>query len=178
MHPHLEAWFAERGWAPFPFQRDVWAAYLAGRSGLIHSATGSGKTLAAYLGPVIEWLEAHPDFMPQPVVESPVAPAAAAAPAKPPRPVTLKSLRRKTSQAAKSVTPARTTKSVRTGSAPLTVLWITPMRALAADTQAALEKPIDALGLPWTVGARTGDTSSAERARQSKRLPTVLVTTP
>lgn len=61
---------------------------------------------------------------------------------------------------------------------PLTVLWITPMRALAADTLTALQKPIEALGLPWSVGARTGDTSSAERARQAKRLPTVLVTTP
>ncbi len=30
----------------------------------------------------------------------------------------------------------------------------------------------------WTVGARTGDTGSAERSAQSRQLPTVLVTTP
>src|SRR5688572_8941292 len=62
--------------------------------------------------------------------------------------------------------------------APLRVLWITPMRALAADTVRALEAPLDELGIAWSVGARTGDTSAAERARQSRRLPTALVTTP
>jgi len=61
---------------------------------------------------------------------------------------------------------------------PLRVLWITPMRALAGDTQLSLERAVQGLGLPWTVGLRTGDTSSAERARQARRLPSALVTTP
>jgi len=61
---------------------------------------------------------------------------------------------------------------------PLTVLWITPMRALAADTARALEAPLQDLQIPWSVGLRTGDTSSSERARQSRRLPTTLITTP
>ena len=65
-----------------------------------------------------------------------------------------------------------------TGPHPLTVLWVTPMRALAADTVRALEEPLAPLGLPWQVGLRTGDTSSAERQRQSRRLPQALVTTP
>ena len=59
-----------------------------------------------------------------------------------------------------------------------TMLWITPMRALAADTERALMNPINDLNLDWSVGLRTGDTSSAERTRQSKRLPTLLITTP
>ena len=59
---------------------------------------------------------------------------------------------------------------------PLTVLWITPMRALAADTQRALQIPLDALLAEgafevWTVGARSGDTSAAERTAQNTRLP-------
>ncbi|WP_415922941.1 ligase-associated DNA damage response DEXH box helicase [Stutzerimonas kunmingensis] len=62
--------------------------------------------------------------------------------------------------------------------APLTVLWITPMRALAADTARALQAPLDDLGINWSIGLRTGDTSSSERARQGRRLPTALVTTP
>jgi len=62
--------------------------------------------------------------------------------------------------------------------AGLRVLWITPMRALAADTQRALEESAAALAPGWTIGARTGDTSSAERARQSKSLPSALITTP
>lgn len=61
---------------------------------------------------------------------------------------------------------------------PLGVLWITPMRALANDTLAALQAPISAMAPHWTVAARTGDSSSAERARQNTRLPTALVTTP
>ncbi|BCF93055.1 ligase-associated DNA damage response DEXH box helicase [Paraburkholderia sp. PGU16] len=61
---------------------------------------------------------------------------------------------------------------------PLTVLWITPMRALAADTARALQSAARELGVPWTIGLRTGDTSSTERARQSRRMPSALVTTP
>ena len=62
--------------------------------------------------------------------------------------------------------------------APLQVVWATPMRALAADTARALQMPLDDLGLPWSVGIRSGDTGSAERARQARRLPSVLITTP
>jgi ATP-dependent Lhr-like helicase len=61
---------------------------------------------------------------------------------------------------------------------PLSVLWITPMRALAADTERALNEPLRELHLHWTVGARTADTASGQRAKQSRRLPTVLITTP
>jgi ATP-dependent Lhr-like helicase len=60
----------------------------------------------------------------------------------------------------------------------LRVLWVTPLRALAADTAASLAEPIRDLGLPWEVETRTGDTAASTRARQSKRLPAVLVTTP
>ena len=66
----------------------------------------------------------------------------------------------------------------RADATPLRVLWITPLRALAADTEQALRDPIEALGLPWTIESRTGDTSAATRARQRSRLPTALVTTP
>ncbi|MEZ5364835.1 MAG: DEAD/DEAH box helicase [Bryobacterales bacterium] len=58
------------------------------------------------------------------------------------------------------------------------VLWVTPLRALAADTAQALEAPIRDLGLPWSVETRTGDTPARVRNRQAKRLPTILVTTP
>ncbi|MEG1768933.1 MAG: ligase-associated DNA damage response DEXH box helicase [Comamonas sp.] len=61
---------------------------------------------------------------------------------------------------------------------PLTVLWITPMRALAADTLRALQQPMQALSPGWTSALRSGDTTSAQRAAQDRRLPTVLVTTP
>lgn len=61
---------------------------------------------------------------------------------------------------------------------PLTVLWITPMRALAQDTRLSLETPIRDLNLSWTIGVRTGDTTSGERAKQNKEMPSALITTP
>lgn len=122
----VERWFASRAWTPFAFQREVWDAYLAGESGLIHAATGTGKTLAAWMGPVIEHL-------------------AQASPME--------------SQSAR-------------------VLWVTPLRALAADTVESLLHPVRELGIPWRVESRTADTSATLRARQSRRLPAALVTTP
>lgn len=62
--------------------------------------------------------------------------------------------------------------------AGLRVLWITPMRALAADTQRALEESAAELLPEWRIGARTGDTGSSERARQARSMPAALVTTP
>ena len=61
---------------------------------------------------------------------------------------------------------------------PLQVLWVTPLRALAADTEANLKQVVASLELPWTVERRTGDTPAAQRARQKKRFPSALITTP
>jgi ATP-dependent helicase Lhr and Lhr-like helicase len=61
---------------------------------------------------------------------------------------------------------------------PLRAIWLTPMRALASDTTRAISEPLRELAPFWTIGQRTGDTPSAERARQDRRFPTVLVTTP
>ena len=118
-----EAWFAARGWKPFAFQREVWAAMARGESGLLHANTGSGKTYAVWMGALERIARA----------------------------------------------------SARAG---LQVLWLTPMRALAADTARALSLPLADLAPDVSVGQRTGDTPSAERARQEKRWPHALVTTP
>lgn len=114
-------WFEREGWTPFPFQIEVWEAYLRGESGMIHSATGTGKTLAAWMGPLAQGAEPKPG---------------------------------------------------------LKVLWITPLRALAADTLQSLIAPLAGLGLRWEVEMRTGDSTQAQRKRQSERLPDALVTTP
>ena len=109
-------WFHARGWKPLPFQREAWAAYARGESGLIHAPTGLGKTLAAWMGPAME-------------------------------------------------------SGAEDG---LRVLWITPLRALAADTVRSLQEALDGK----KVEARTGDTSSSVRARQKLKPPFALVTTP
>lgn len=121
----IERFFDERGWTAFQFQRDTWAAYAAGRSGLIHAPTGFGKTYAAFCGPCAL----------SPIGTEKIAP-------------------------------------------PITVLWITPLKALAADTTLSLKDAAATMQPTWTVGLRTGDVASSERAKQDRRLPTVLVTTP
>jgi ATP-dependent Lhr-like helicase len=66
-------------------------------------------------------------------------------------------------------------------SSGLRVVWITPLRALAADTVAAMEEPLrgrGALATDITVSIRTGDTSAADRRRLRDNWPTALVTTP
>ena len=63
----------------------------------------------------------------------------------------------------------------------LRLVWITPLRALAADTAAALAEPLGPLRPLTTglsVGIRTGDTSQADRRRLRDNWPTALVTTP
>jgi ATP-dependent helicase Lhr and Lhr-like helicase len=60
----------------------------------------------------------------------------------------------------------------------LQLLWVTPLRALAKDIGRAMEEVISELQLPWKVGIRNGDTSMAERARQKKQMPEILIITP
>ena len=60
----------------------------------------------------------------------------------------------------------------------LKVLWITPLKALATDTVRALREPIDALGLDWQVGLRTGDASARDKRLARAGKLDVLVTTP
>ena len=61
---------------------------------------------------------------------------------------------------------------------PIQVLWLTPLRALAADTCDALRLPLRHLDLPWTVELRTGDSPASLKRRHKTRLPSTLVTTP
>lgn len=68
------------------------------------------------------------------------------------------------------------------------VLYISPLKALAADIEANLRAPLrgiqlarERLGLPSrsiNVGVRTGDTSAAERRRLAAKPPEILITTP
>jgi ATP-dependent Lhr-like helicase len=60
----------------------------------------------------------------------------------------------------------------------LQLLWITPLRALAKDIGRAMEEVIFELGMQWKVGIRNGDTEIAERQRQKRNMPEVLIITP
>ncbi len=58
------------------------------------------------------------------------------------------------------------------------LIWITPLRALAQDIQKAMQEVCVAIGLPWKVAVRNGDTENKERLSQKKNPPEVLITTP
>ncbi len=68
--------------------------------------------------------------------------------------------------------------AVRAPERGLQLLWITPLRSLATDTAQHLSTAVEAMDLPWRVLRRTGDSSSAERARLRKGECELLVTTP
>jgi ATP-dependent Lhr-like helicase len=58
----------------------------------------------------------------------------------------------------------------------LSILYVTPLRALNRDVDRRLRELAAAVGL--TVDVRHGDTSQAQRAKQTRRPPNLLVTTP
>ena len=60
----------------------------------------------------------------------------------------------------------------------LQLLWITPLRALAADIGRAMEQVISELGMSWKIGVRNGDTTISDRQKQRRQMPEVLITTP
>lgn len=123
----IKSWLKTRNFKPFLFQEEVWAAMMAGKSGLLQAPTGSGKTLALWLGALARlWSE---------------------------------------------IDKKDKKKGVK-------ILWITPLRSLSKDTQKALQESADELGLGWRIELRSGDTTSADRAKQKRNPPDCLIITP
>lgn len=60
----------------------------------------------------------------------------------------------------------------------LHTLYISPLKALAADIRRNLTTPLAEMGLPIRVEDRTGDTGATQRRRQRADPPQILLTTP
>ncbi|MCP5086822.1 MAG: ligase-associated DNA damage response DEXH box helicase [Rhodobacteraceae bacterium] len=60
----------------------------------------------------------------------------------------------------------------------LHTLYVSPLKALAADIRRNLQTPVDEMGLPIRLDDRTGDTSQTRRKRQRADPPHILLTTP
>ena len=60
----------------------------------------------------------------------------------------------------------------------LKAIWITPLRALSQEIKQSAERITQDLETQMTVGIRTGDTPTKERARQKTTMPDLLITTP
>jgi len=60
----------------------------------------------------------------------------------------------------------------------LKAIWITPLRALSQEIKQSAERITQDLETQMTVGIRTGDTSTKERAKMRTNMPDLLITTP
>jgi len=60
----------------------------------------------------------------------------------------------------------------------LHTLYVSPLKALAADIKRNLRRPVDEIGLPIRIEDRTGDTPASQKKRQRVDPPHILLTTP
>ncbi|OIQ30629.1 MAG: DNA ligase-associated DEXH box helicase [Alphaproteobacteria bacterium MedPE-SWcel] len=60
----------------------------------------------------------------------------------------------------------------------LHTLYVSPLKALAADIKRNLAQPVAEMGLPIRIEDRTGDTSATRKRRQRADPPHILLTTP
>jgi ATP-dependent Lhr-like helicase len=60
----------------------------------------------------------------------------------------------------------------------LHTLYVSPLKALAADIRRNLRTPVEEMGLPIRVEDRTGDTGATRKRRQRADPPHILLTTP
>ncbi len=60
----------------------------------------------------------------------------------------------------------------------LQLIWVTPLRSLSKDISRAMREVLTAVDLDWYVGVRNGDTSQAEKLKQKKNTPQILLITP
>jgi len=60
----------------------------------------------------------------------------------------------------------------------LHTLYVSPLKALAADIRRNLTRPVEETGLPIRIEDRTGDTAASRKTRQRADPPHILLTTP
>ena len=60
----------------------------------------------------------------------------------------------------------------------LHTLYVSPLKALAADIKRNLRRPVEEMGLPIRIEDRTGDTTATQKRRQRADPPHILLTTP
>lgn len=60
----------------------------------------------------------------------------------------------------------------------LSILYISPLKALVRDVTQAIQKALTNLGWPLDIADRTGDTAQSVRRQLKNELPHILVTTP
>jgi ATP-dependent Lhr-like helicase len=175
-HPAVRRWFEGRfPLGPSEPQRAGWPAIRRREDTLIAAPTGTGKTLAAFLVCLDRFYHAaarKAGLRGERASGSGDAPFAL-------DPVPRPRVRR-----GRRPEPGQGTQ----GAGGVEVLYVSPLKALAADIQQNLEDPLaeiarvaHSMGLPVPeirVGMRSGDTPASARAAMLKNPPQILVTTP
>lgn len=159
--PPVARWFREVFAQPTDVQHQAWQAVSEGKNALVVAPTGSGKTLAAFLW-ALNGLSTAGGQLTLPVAG------------------------KKTSLA--DVNKSDAGKPMVASKPGVKVLYISPLKALGVDVERNLHAPLTGIGrvaqrmgydVPSvSVGVRSGDTPQAERARQLRRPPDILITTP
>ncbi|UQV60883.1 Lhr family helicase [Corynebacterium propinquum] len=172
--PPVASWFREVFAQPTDVQRQAWQAVSEGKNALVVAPTGSGKTLAAFLW-VLNGLSTAGGQLTLPVADTKTSLADADKPGGSETP-------------GKADEPDGASKSGIAAKPGVTVLYISPLKALGVDVERNLHAPLTGIGrvaqrmghdVPSvSVGVRSGDTPQAERARQLRRPPDILITTP
>ncbi|MEE4189269.1 MAG: DEAD/DEAH box helicase, partial [Roseobacter sp.] len=114
-------WFASKGWAVHPHQREM-LERANDPALLLIAPTGGGKTLAGFLPTLVD--------------------------------------------------------IAQNGHSGLHTLYISPLKALAADIKRNLTMPVTEMGLSIRIEDRTGDTPATRKKRQRADPPHILLTTP
>lgn len=184
-HPAVRRWFEGRFPAgPSAPQRAGWPAIRRREHTLIAAPTGTGKTLAAFLVCLDElYRRTLPDTRFGCDGDAPFRLESEG----------LESERLEPEPARAKGPPsaggaARRLAARGEGPPGVEVLYVSPLKALAADIQKNLETPLAeiagvarSMGLPVPeirVGMRSGDTPASARAAMLRRPPQILVTTP
>ena len=175
-HPAVRHWFEERfPEGPSAPQISGWPAIARRENTLIAAPTGSGKTLAAFLVCI-------DDFYQRARVRSRYG-------CEDGEPFRLDSEPEAIRPSRRSQSQTRSGFPTSSGSPDgVLVLYISPLKALAADIQENLSTPLaeiealaHSMGFPVPevrIGLRSGDTPASARAAMLKKPPQILVTTP
>ncbi|HEY5114350.1 MAG TPA: ATP-dependent helicase [Nakamurella sp.] len=154
-------WFTDAFAAPTAAQAGAWDAIGRGEHTLVVAPTGSGKTLAAFLSAIDDLVSRG---LADPCLADPGDDAGEA-------------------DRTPTRAPSRTSAAER-----CTVLYLSPLKALAVDVERNLRSPLTGVGavaarrgvtLPQiTVAVRSGDTPSGDRRAFARDGADILITTP
>ena len=173
--PSLEAfsagtrdWFTRSFDAPTPAQEQAWPAIASGDHVLLAAPTGSGKTLAAFLW-AIDTLASERAYS-----DTDQGVAAAVGPA---GGDFVNALPTSGSAFTESATESAT-KSAQDRPRGITLVYISPLKALSYDIDRNLTVPLRGIGADLKVAVRSGDTPQRERQAMLRDPPDILITTP